>query len=205
MNFDRKISAKLDEWRSKTQRKPLIVRGARQVGKSTLIHQFGQQYKYFVALNLERPADRRFFAQEREVREIWQQILFEKNLPDVPEETLLFIDEIQEIPHVIKQLRYFYEDLPQLPVIAAGSLLEFTLGDVKSFPVGRIEELTLHPLDFEEFLMAMGETSALQHLRSIPMANFAYEKLFDLFKKYLILGGMPEVIKTWLASDLSMA
>lgn len=205
MNFYRKIEASLENWRIKKNRKPLILRGARQVGKSTIIHQFGRKYRYFVLLNLERPSDRKYFENEREVKEIWQQILFEKNLPDEPQATLLFIDEIQEVPHAIKQLRYFYEDLPQLHVIAAGSLLEFALGDVRSFPVGRIEELTLHPLDFEEFLMALGEDAALKQLRNIPLNAYAYDKLFDLFKRYLIFGGMPEVIKTYLASNKSLA
>ena len=204
MNFYRKIESFLTNWRTKSPRKPLILRGARQVGKSTLINHFGEKYAHFIYLNLERPSDRKYFEKEREVKEIWQQILFEKNLPNLPQDTLLFIDEIQEIPHVIKQLRYFYEDLPQLHVIAAGSLLEFALGDVKSFPVGRIEEVTLHPLDFEEFLMAIGEDSALQQLRIVPLNNFAYDKLFSLFKKYLIFGGMPEVIKIYMASNQSL-
>lgn len=204
MNFYRKIEHFLETWRTKSHRKPLILRGARQVGKSTLVNHFGKQYAHFISLNLERPSDKRYFEKEREVKEIWQQILFEKNVPDSPHDTLLFIDEIQEIPHVIKQLRYFYEDLPELHVIAAGSLLEFALGEVKSFPVGRIEELTLHPLDFEEFLMATNEEAALQQLRIVPLNDFAYDKLFDLFKKYVILGGMPEVIKTYMVSNQSL-
>ena len=204
MNFYRKIESFLENWRIKSHRKPLILRGARQVGKSTLINHFGEKYTHFVSLNLERPSDRKYFEKERDVKEIWQQILFEKNLPNLPQETLLFIDEIQEIPHVIKQLRYFFEDLPQLHVIAAGSLLEFALGEVKSFPVGRIEEVTLHPLDFEEFLMAIGEDAALQELRIVPLNVYAYDKLFALFKKYLILGGMPEVLKTYVASNQNL-
>jgi len=115
---------------------------------------------------LERPGDQKPFEQARKVKAIWQQIRFERNIPDRPSQTLLFIDEIQEIPAVIRLLRYFYEDLPELPVVAAGSLLEFALGDVKSFPVGRIEEMNLHPFDFEEFLMAIGEHAALAELRT---------------------------------------
>ena len=121
----------------------------------------GDCYPHFVSLNLEKPNDKKYFLKEREVKDIWQQIAFEKNLPNDPNNTLLFIDEIQEIPSVIKQLRYFYEDMPALHVIAAGSLLEFALGEVSSFPVGRIEEMNLHPLDFEEFLLAIGELRAL--------------------------------------------
>ncbi|MEZ4827691.1 MAG: AAA family ATPase [Bacteroidia bacterium] len=192
-------------WKQKQQRKPLIIRGARQVGKSTLIQEFGKGYRHFVSLNLERPRDRRFFDREREVRKAWQQILFEHNLPDEPEDTLLFLDEIQELPHVIRQLRYFYEDLPRLHVIAAGSLLEFSLGDVRSFPVGRVEEMALHPLDFEEFLMAADEQAALEQLRQIPLQSFAYDKLFRLYRQYLIIGGMPEVIKTFLHHPMELS
>ncbi|HAK75522.1 MAG TPA: AAA family ATPase [Runella sp.] len=199
-NFQRKLEQKLLDWKGRKSRKPLILRGARQVGKSTLVRELGKSYDYFIQLNLEKPSDRRFFQKEREVTEIWQQLIFEKGIPDRPQNTLLFIDKIQEIPHVIKQLRYFYEEIPQLHVIAAGSLLEFALGDVGSFPVGRVEEMVLHPFDFEEFLMATGEENALKALRQIPLPSFAYDKLFDLFKKYVIIGGMPEIIQQYVAS-----
>ena len=205
MIFSRKIETDLGVWKSKPNRKPLILRGARQVGKSTLIQKMGSQYTHFIFLNLEKPNDKKYFSKEREVKDVWQQLIFEKNLPNDPSKTLLFIDEIQEIPSVIKQLRYFYEELPELHVIAAGSLLEFALGDIKSFPVGRIEEMTLHPLDFEEFLMAMNETSALDELRTIPLNEYAYDKLFALFKTYLILGGMPEVLKTYITNQFDLA
>jgi uncharacterized protein len=205
MLFTRKIERLLSVWQSKTNRKPLILRGARQVGKSTLIKKFGSTYPNFISLNLEKQNDKKYFAKERDVREIWQQLIFEKNLPNDPKNTLLFIDEIQEIPSAIRQLRYFYEDMPDLHVIAAGSLLEFALGDIKSFPVGRIEEMNLHPLDFEEFLMAMGENAALEQLRQVPLNDFAYDKLFQLFKTYLILGGMPEVIKTYVESNFDIS
>ncbi len=205
MIFSRKIEAALGIWKSKPNRKPLLLRGARQVGKSTLIQKMGSQYPHFIALNLEKPNDKKYFIKEREVKDIWQQLIFEKNLPNEPQNTLLFIDEIQEIPFVIKQLRYFYEELPALHVIAAGSLLEFVLGELKSFPVGRIEEMTLHPLDFEEFLKAMNETAALKQLQTVPLQEFAYDKLFDLFKTYLILGGMPEVIKTYITHQGDLA
>jgi predicted AAA+ superfamily ATPase len=204
MVFIRKIEEQLAKWRVKVNRKPLILRGARQVGKSTLVRNFGLKYKYFIEINLERPNDKKYFVKEREVKDIWQEILFDKNIPDEPNETLLFIDEIQEIPHVIKQLRYFYEDLPMLNIITAGSLLEFSLGEVSSFPVGRVEEVNMFPLDFEEFLMACSETSALQQLRKIPIADFAYSKLFQLFKKYVIIGGMPEVVSNYVESKYSI-
>lgn len=204
MIFERKIEDNLLHWKNKPNRKPVILRGARQVGKSTLLYKLGNTFTHFIPLNLERPADKKFFAQERDVKAVWQQILFEKNIPNDPKNTLLFIDEIQEIPFVIKQLRYFYEDLPDLCVVAAGSLLEFALGETPSFPVGRVEEMTLHPLDFEEFLLATGETAALAQLQIVPLNDFAYDKLFSLFKTYLILGGMPEVVKTYVSQQFDL-
>jgi uncharacterized protein len=204
MIFNRKIEQRFMDWQTNARRKPLILRGARQVGKSTLVYKWGSTYKYFVALNLEKSNDRKYFDKEREVTEIWDQILFEKNIPNDPKHTLLFIDEIQEIPHVIKQLRYFYEDLRELHVIVAGSLLEFSLGEISSFPVGRVTEMILHPMDFEEFLMALGETAALEQLNIIPMNAFAFDKLLKLFNIYLIIGGMPEVIRQYVTSGFSM-
>jgi uncharacterized protein len=205
MIFSRKIETLLSNWKAKPNRKPLILRGARQVGKSTLIKKLGGSYTHFISLNLEKPNDKKYFAKERDVKEVWQQLIFEKNIPNDPKNTLLFIDEIQEIPFVIKQLRYFYEDMPELHVVAAGSLLEFALGEINSFPVGRIEEMNLHPLDFEEFLMAIGENAALEQLKNVPINDFAYDKLFRLFKTYLILGGMPEVIKTYVESNFDIS
>lgn len=204
MPFPRKILSRLYHWQTSPNRKPLILRGARQVGKSTLIQEFGKGYQHFVSLNLERPSDRKYFSKERDVKDIWEQIRFEKNIPNEPTKTLLFIDEIQEIPFVIRQLRYFYEDMPDLHLIAAGSLLEFALGEVKSFPVGRIEEMTLHPLDFEEFLTAINEVSLSEQLRNIPFQAYAYDKLFEYFKKYVIIGGMPEVVKTYVEQGRDM-
>ena len=204
MIFTRKASEQLIDWRTKTNRKPLILRGARQVGKSTLVRDFGSNFKFFIELNLEKSNDKIYFEKDREIKDIWQEILFDKGIPDEPNGTLLFIDEIQEIPHVIKQLRYFYEDLPNLHVIAAGSLLEFSLGKVSSFPVGRVEEMNIFPFDFEEFLMACSENSAVEQLKNVPIANFAYNKLFQLFKRYMIIGGMPEAISSYVESNFSV-
>lgn len=205
MIFIRKIELNFKEWQANYNRKPLILRGARQVGKSTLVNKWGATYKYFVSLNLEKPSDRKFFKTEREVTEIWDQLLFEKKIPNDPENTLLFIDEIQEIPHVIKQLRYFYEDLPKLNVVVAGSLLEFALSDITSFPVGRVTEMTLHPMNFEEFLLASNENLALEQLNIVPLNDFAFDKLLKLFNTYIIIGGMPEVVKQYVTSNFSLA
>ncbi len=116
-------------------------------------------------------------------------------------ETLLFIDEIQESPAAIQMLRYFYEEFPDLYVIAAGSLLEFTMKKVKSFPVGRVEYLYLHPLNFIEYLEAIDHRAALEQIKKVPVEPFAHTILLGLFNKYSIVGGMPEVISNFIEKD----
>jgi uncharacterized protein len=198
MNFSRKLEKSLEEWKLNSKKKPLIIRGARQVGKSTMVRKFGEQFKHYIELNLERKDDLAFVTDFTDVSKLMEAICFARNLPFEPAQTLLFIDEIQENPDAISLLRFFYEDLPMLPVIAAGSLLEFALGDVPSFPVGRVEQLVLHPIDFEEFLLATGEHMAVEQLHNVPMNDFAFQKLMALFNRYIILGGMPELIKRYI-------
>ncbi len=200
MNFSRKIEGYLDKWKDKPRRRPLIIRGARQVGKSTLVRKFGTTFRYYIELNLERRADKAFFSRFDEVKELMEAICFSNNIPMDFGNTLLFIDEIQEAPEAIQLLRYFYEDIKDLYVVAAGSLLEFAMGDTISFPVGRVEQLVLHPMDFEEFLNATGELQAVKQLNVIPVSDFAYPRLMELFNRYLIIGGMPEVVFTYVSN-----
>lgn len=196
MNFKRHISSHLDKWKKNTNRKPLVIRGARQVGKTTLINDFAKKYKHFIFLNLEKPTDRRLFEEYDDVETIVEALFLSNNIASKNiDATLLFIDEIQELPKAIQLLRYFYEDRPELHVIAAGSLLEFAIKDVKSFPVGRIEYLYLYPLNFAEYLKAVDQKSAFEQLSSIPIKPFAHMALMDLFHRYAIIGGMPEVVK----------
>lgn len=204
MILKRKALTYLKDWKNKTNKKPILIRGARQVGKSTLVREFSAEYPHFITLNLERYADAQFFKSEDSVEEILEILFLEYKINAPLSEVLLFIDEIQEVPRAIKLLRYFYEDLPELSVIAAGSLLDFALADVGSFPVGRVVQYVLHPLDFEEFLMASGEEMALQYLQTIPLKKVAYQKLLHLFHRYIIIGGMPEVVKTYLSNDNSL-
>jgi uncharacterized protein len=204
MAFTRKLELYLEGWKKNQGRKPLIIRGARQVGKSTLIRKFGKQFSYFIELNLERSDDLNFFTNFSNVSMLMEAVCFSRNLPFDPPKTLLFIDEIQEYPDAIRQLRFFFEDLPGMPVIAAGSLLEFALGEVSSFPVGRVEQVVLHPMDFEEFLLATGETMALAQLLKVPMNDFAFQKLMMLFNRYIIIGGMPEVIRQYVENNKSL-
>ena len=203
--FQRNIILKLDEWRKKSNRKPLIIRGARQVGKTTVVKQFGANFEQFIYLNLELPEDRKPFEDFTNFDNLLQSLLFLKNQSLANKaNTLLFIDEIQELPQALQQLRYFYEDAPDLAVIAAGSLLESLFNPDISFPVGRVEYLVIHPVSFPEFLSAIGETAALEQLKKVPLASFAKDKLMQLFQRYCLLGGMPEVIEQYVVTkDIS--
>ncbi|MFN3999347.1 ATP-binding protein [Algoriphagus sp.] len=196
MSFKRQVFKQLNDWKSNPSRKPLIIRGARQVGKTTLIKEFAKGYSKSILLNLEKSSDRSFFEDFEDVKTILEAILISRNLSSSDlSSTLLFLDEIQESPKAIQLLRYFYEELPELPVIAAGSLLEFALKDVKSFPVGRVEFLYLYPMNFPEYLEAIGQLIALEQFEQIPVKPVANKVLMNLFHRYAIIGGMPEVIK----------
>lgn len=197
MNFKRNIIQNLIEWKNTNNRKPLILRGARQVGKTTVIKEFAKTYRYTVILNLEKPEHLRYFKDYTDVKSIIEALFIEHQIPSASiGETLLFIDEIQESPEAIGLLRYFYEDVPELNVIAAGSLLEFAVRYVKNFPVGRVIFLYLFPLNFREYLEAIGHKTAIEQLDNIPVKNTAHTLLMNLFHRYVITGGMPEIIKT---------
>lgn len=190
----RLAEAYLDSWKTRTTRRPLLLRGARQVGKSSLVRKHAASYDHFVELNLELPADRALFSDLLPVEEVAERIALRFNLTELHEETLVFIDEIQESPVAIQQLRFFYEKLPHVPVIAAGSLLEFALGEVRSFPVGRVEFYTLHPLSFQEYLVWMGQTALAKAYEQVPVSSAAHPLLLKAFHRYSIVGGMPEVV-----------
>jgi len=198
-DFTRELSEHLIKWQNNNLRKPLILRGARQVGKTTLVKQFAESYEHSIMLNLEKTSDQYYFENYDNVKDIADALFLKHGIsPSKINETLLFLDEIQESPKAIQFLRYFYEELPQLHVIAAGSLLEFAMQKVKSFPVGRVEYLYLHPLNFIEYLKAIGQTRAIEQLNQIPIKPFAHNTLLELFNRYAIIGGMPEVVKTYL-------
>jgi hypothetical protein len=193
MNIRRKAYIKLIEWKQSTGRKPLLLRGARQVGKTTLVREFAKEFTNYVELNLEREADQKLFEID-DIKKIFNAACLLKEVVPNNMPTLLFIDEIQESPKAIKQLRYFYEEKPEVYVVAAGSLLEFALKKVPSFPVGRIEYLYLHPLNFEEYLGAIKHSGAINALQTIPAPGYAHNILLNLFHDYAIIGGMPEVV-----------
>lgn len=203
--FNRSILSELEKWSAKSGRKPLVIRGARQVGKTTVIDQFARQFEQYIYLNLELQNDRQPFEQFKTIETLVQTLFFLKNLSLAKKNnTLLFIDEIQEVPEALNILRYFYETEPGIAVIAAGSLLETLFDKNISFPVGRVEYKILRPVSFPEFLEAMGEKEALQYLEQIPAPVFTHDKLLALFHTYAIIGGMPEVIANYSRNkDLS--
>ena len=196
--FDRKILQELEKWASKSNRKPLVIRGARQVGKTTVVNQFAARFKQYIYLNLELPQDRQPFEQFTTIETLVQALFFLKNKSLANKaSTLLFIDEIQELPEALNILRYFYESEHDIAVIAAGSMLETLFDQNISFPIGRVEYKVLRPASFSEFLAAMGENEALKHVQQIPVASFTHTKLLQLFHTYALIGGMPEVVNNY--------
>lgn len=201
MTLTRKAYQKLQTWKKNPDRKPLLIRGARQVGKSTLVKEFSKEFHHYISLNLEKKEHRRLFEELDAVKDILEILRLKLNIPGDKNPTLLFIDEIQESPEAIQKLRYFYEEFPEVFVIAAGSLLEFAMRKVPSFPVGRVEQMVLHPFDFEEFLMALNQKQALAKFNNIPVPSLAHEPLMKLFHTYAIMGGMPEVINQYIRNE----
>lgn len=197
--FERGIITELRKWKVSKNRKPLVLRGARQTGKTTIVKQFATEYSQYIYLNLERPFDKEIFVRYQSIDEIVQAIFFQYNKStEQMADTLLFIDEIQQSPEAVALLRYFYEDYPDLHVIAAGSLLETLLGKSINFPVGRVEYRAIRPVSFAEFLSAMNEKQALEQYNNVPVKDFAHEKLLKLFHTYTLIGGMPEIVAKYL-------
>ena len=196
--FPRTITHFFESWKKQPSRKPLVVRGARQVGKTTVIKEFGNQFDLFIYLNLELLADRRLFELDLSVTECLQSIFLHKKISNQPgKSVLIFIDEIQKSSAAVALLRYFYEECPDIHVIAAGSLLETLIDTEISFPVGRVEYVYLYPVTFEEFLLASQEQTCFDLIHTNP-PEYAHSKLLELFQTYTMLGGMPEVITSFI-------
>jgi len=192
--FNRLILKDLEEWAKRSNRKPLILRGARQVGKTSVVEMFSNNFEQFISLNLDNPDELSLFRDDRSFADTLVAIFLYKNLPKSQKSILIFIDEIQQSPRAVNLLRYFYEETPDIFVIAAGSLLETLLDTHISFPVGRVEYLMLHPCSFPEFLIACKEDVSLLILKEKPFPDFAHDKLLKLFRTYTLIGGMPEIL-----------
>ncbi len=195
--FYRKIIDKLEEWSSRENRKPLVLRGARQVGKTTLVNYFAKKYSCYIYLNLEKEDEKAIFERTGSFQEKLEAIYFLKGIKKGQKDTLIFIDEIQNSPKAVALLRYFYEEAPDIHVISAGSLLESLIDKHISFPVGRVEYLAVRPCSFNEFLMATEEVTVLDVLSKWPIPEYAHEKLQSLFNRYTLIGGMPAVVANY--------
>lgn len=204
MYYPRLIDSYLLEWASRKTHKPLLLRGARQVGKSTAIRHLAEIFENFVEINFEKQASYKslFNGRDIDVKKTISQISAIAGKRVEPGKTLLFLDEVQACPEAIMSLWFFKEDLPELHVVAAGSLLEFALEDLPSFGVGRIHSMFMFPMTFDEFLVANGEQLLMEarnnSTSSDPLAHPLYEKLVGLMRTFMLVGGMPEVVAKWV-------
>ena len=195
----------LCRWKNKKNRKPLIIHGARQVGKTWLMKEFGRQFfENVVYINFDNNERmKHVFEMDYDINRILSALKIESRQKIEAENTLLIFDEIQEVPRALTSLKYFHEDAPQYAIVAAGSLLGVALHSGTSFPVGKVDFLHLYPLNFEEFLLATGEQSLVELLRlhDFEMMNIFSSKYKDLLKKYYYVGGMPEAVQTYIDTD----
>lgn len=203
--MERELFTKLERWMNKKNRKPLIIQGARQVGKTWIMKEFGARfYENTVYINFDNnKAMKDVFDLDFDLKRILSAIKIEYGKSFQAENTLIIFDEIQEAPKALASLKYFYENAPQYSIIAAGSLLGVALHQGTSFPVGKVDFLKLCPMSFNEFILAVGEKGLHEALRSqdYELINAYAGKYTDLLKKYYYVGGMPEVVQTYIDSD----
>lgn len=197
--FKRLIDWHLNEWQNNKGRKPLLIRGARQVGKTHSIRKLGGQFEQFVEINFELSEKaKNLFEKDLDPERIVRDIGLFADVKIEPTKTLLFFDEIQAAPRAILALRYFYEMMPALHVIAAGSLLDFALQQV-GLPVGRVSILYMYPLSFVEFLVAIERRALAEAIvKGEHFSEVIHDKLMDLVGEYFAIGGMPEAVSKWV-------
>ena len=200
MMIYRDLNDSLLRWKKSPSRIPLILRGARQVGKTTLIKEFGKNYDQFLYFNLEIYQDKQLFSNiHKGVKNTLELLFLSKDISYNKEtETLIFIDEVQEVPEVLEQLRYFYEEFPHIHIIVTGSLLEFALNKITRVPIGRVEFATLYPLSFKEFLRANHKTGLLDAMNKVPINESITELVKTQFHLYSMIGGMPLIVKQYV-------
>ena len=196
--FKRNIIEKLKEWKSNTRHKPLVLRGARQVGKTTVVNEFGKLFENYLYFNLEKSEHTKLFELEIPLDDLIIMLFASQGKPQQNGSTLIFIDEIQNSPKTMSLLRYFYEQRPELYIIAAGSLLENLVDINASFPVGRVQYLALRPCSFYEFLGALDKNNLLAILsQKAEYTTSFHDQLMHLFNQYAIVGGMPETVQRY--------
>ncbi len=198
--FSRDIQRELNEWKISSRRKPLLLRGARQVGKTTVVNEFGRTFDNYLYFNLERDEQKALFESRMSLDSLVDQMfLFHRRIRKTGT-TLIFIDEIQNSVIAMSLLRYFYEEHPELYIIAAGSLLENVVDVNHSFPVGRVQYLPMRPCSFREFICAIGKDNLLTMAMEESMAPVVHDELMTLFNRYLLVGGMPAAVEAYAES-----
>mgnify|MGYP004448986379 FL=1 len=196
--FQRDAVEYLKKWKVNPTRKPLVIRGARQVGKTTLVNFFAKEFKSYVYLNLEIKENAQIFESGQSIDEIITAIFFMSGEKMVENSSLLFIDEIKNSASAVMMLRYFYEQVPWLHVICAGSLLENLEKKNVSFPVGRVEYMAVRPFSFKEFVLADMGQDVYNALKNCELPEALHQKMLKEFNTYTLIGGMPEIIVNYL-------
>lgn len=201
--FKRNIDKRLLEWKESRNRKPLLVRGARQIGKSSSIRNFARSFRYFIEINFEMHRNvASLFEQEYDVDVLCERLSVLYSTPVIPGETLLFFDEVQACESALKSLWFFKENLPELHVIAAGSLLEFSLKNMPAYGVGRVSSIFMYPLSFNEFLSAIGKDEWVEAIEKAsarkPLFEALHKELVGAYRTFLLVGGMPASVKAWV-------
>ena len=203
----RNIFNKLQNWRHSTSRKPLILQGARQVGKTYILESFAKaEFKHYAYINFEQDdRAKQIFERDLKPERIIKALELHLEIKIIANNTLIFFDEIQACPNALNSLKYFCEQASEYFIAAAGSLLGIKLSNDKGFPVGKVNFLELHPMSFFEFLQALGKTQLSQHLIELnkfePLNTAIHDNLCDLLKIYLYVGGMPEAVKTYIEKE----
>lgn len=198
--MERKIYSDLLHWKNSKQRKPLILKGARQVGKSWILKQFGEaEFKNMAYISCDNSAFASLLFTDYDIERILRSVEAITNVPVKPGETLIIFDEIQETPAGLTALKYFYENAPEYHVAVAGSLLGITLNPGISFPVGKVDFLEMYPMDFEEFLWAIGKRKIAEIIKEADVATLIalHDSCVDLLRQYYFCGGMPEAVKAY--------
>lgn len=203
--MERLLMKELVRWKDKKKRKPLVIHGARQVGKTWLMKEFGKTFfKNCVYISFDNnPRMKAVFEQDYDVRRIISALRVEYGSAFQAKDTLLIFDEIQEVPQAMSSLKYFYENAPEFFIVAAGSLLGMALHEGTSFPVGKVDFLHLFPLNYREFLLAFGETELSKMLNSgdYALINSFKTKYIEYLRKYYYVGGMPEAVQCYVDTD----
>ena len=202
--LERTIDKELSAWKTEEYRKPLLLRGARQVGKSSTIRELGKQFDLFLEVNFEKRESKKvkaLFERSSSPKQICDELSLLYDTPIIPGRTLLFLDEIQACIPAISSLRYFYEEYPELHVVAAGSLLEFALQELPSFGVGRIRSMFLYPFSFDEYLRAMGFSMLADAIQKAspdnPFSEAVHNRCLQELIRFMLIGGMPRVVAVY--------